>query len=117
AELSFLTVLQLRRISVRRMRYAVAAITIALTVVVILTRPSVAPPKSSLHGIPISMIANGKPEPRIGLFKPLPSWIPLPETGFVTGAGLYPPQQPFGPAAVVMVRYEEPAGEFAANYR
>jgi hypothetical protein len=86
-------------------------------VAVLLTRPSVAPPKSSVHGIPVSLLADGKPQPRIGLTTPLPNWIPLPEKGYVTGAALYPPQPPFGPAAVVMLRYEEGQGEFIVHYR
>ena len=80
-----------------------------------LTRGSM-PPMPPDHEIPVAEIA-GEPQPRIGLFKPLPSWIPLPEDGYVTGAALYPPQPPYGPAAVVMLRYEETQGAFVVNYR
>jgi hypothetical protein len=94
----------------------VVALAMALFVAAVLTRGSM-PSMPSPHGIPVSILANGKPHPGVGLVAPLPNWIPLPENGYVTGAALYPPQPPFGPACVVMVRYDEPQGEFIVNYR
>jgi hypothetical protein len=69
------------------------------------------------RGIPIEKITNGRVAPRVGLVAPLPKWIPLPEKGRVIGAGLYPPQPPWGAPAVVMLQIEEPAQSFLAAYR
>ena len=67
-------------------------------------------------GVPVAALAARKPLPQIGLVAPLPQWMPLPDRGIVLGAGLYPPQPPFGPAASMMIRLEESQGEFAAAY-
>lgn len=69
------------------------------------------------RGIPVEKIANGRVAPQVGLVAPLPSWIPLPEHGRVIGAGVYPPQPPWGAAAVVMLQIEQPADSFVAAYR
>jgi len=99
------------------MKYAaVVAFAVGLLVAVMLTRGSV-PKLPSSRGVPLALIADGKPHPGVGLVAPLPKWIPLPENGYVTGAALYPPQPPFGPACVVMLRYDEAQGEFIVNYR
>ncbi|HEY1638409.1 MAG TPA: hypothetical protein VGF62_07795, partial [Rhizomicrobium sp.] len=37
--------------------------------------------------------------------------------GRVIGAGTYPPQPPWGAAAVVMLQLEQPADDFLAAYR
>jgi hypothetical protein len=73
-------------------------------------------PKGIPHGIPIAVIAGGRVEPRIGLMAPLPRWMPLPDRGLVIGAGIYPPQPPFGAAAVVMLKLDESQEAFAASY-
>jgi hypothetical protein len=67
--------------------------------------------------IPINRIADGKVAPQVGLVTPLPTWIPLPLKGRVIGAGTYPPQPPWGAAAVVMLQLEQPANDFLAAYR
>src|SRR5689334_25124589 len=92
-----------------------AGIAIALLVLWRAIAPASVPPAPS--GIPIEKIANGRTAPQVGLIAPLPKWIPLPEKGRVIGAGLYPPQPPWGAAAVVMLQIQEPAGSFLAGYR
>jgi diphthamide synthase (EF-2-diphthine--ammonia ligase) len=94
---------------------AVIGIVLAYVAIVLLqgrAMPLPAPPK----GVPIAAIANGKTEPRIGLVSPLPEWIPLPESGTVTGAGVYRPQPPWGAASVVMLKMDRPAAAFVAAY-
>jgi hypothetical protein len=99
------------------MRYAVVALFVVLFAAAVIVARGAMPPMPPAYAVPVATIANGKPEPRVGLLSPLPKWIPLPESGYVTGAGLYPPQPPFGPAAVVMLRYDETAAEFIVHYR
>jgi hypothetical protein len=69
-----------------------------------------------VKGVPIASIANGKTLPRIGLVSPLPEWIPLPDNGEAVGAGVYPPQPPYGAAAVVMLKLDRSAAAFVAAY-
>lgn len=93
----------------------VAGIVVALLVLWRVAVPAAVPPM--VRGIPIEKIANGRSAPQIGLIAPLPTWIPLPKRGRAIGAGLYPPQPPWGAAAVVMLRIEEPADVFVSAYR
>jgi hypothetical protein len=94
---------------------AVIGVVLAYVAVVLLqgrTTRLPAPPK----GVPVSSIANGKTQASIGLVSPLPEWIPLPDSGTVTGAGVYRPQPPYGAAAVVMLKMDRPAAAFVAAY-
>ena len=77
--------------------------------------PTTMPTK--VNTVSIDKIANGKIAPQIGMITPLPTWIPLPLKGRVIGAGTYPPQPPWGAAAVVMLQLEQPADAFLAAYR
>jgi len=67
-------------------------------------------------GIPVAELDPASPHPEIGLIAPLPSWIPLPDSGNVISAGVYPPQPPYGAAAVVMVSTDLSSKDFAAGY-
>lgn len=67
-------------------------------------------------GIPIAALA-GRAAPQIGLIAPVPDWMPLPDNGRATGAALFPPQPPFGPGAVVMVKLDGSEAAFVASYR
>lgn len=99
-----------------RLVFAIAGgIVLALLMLWRVAVPAVVAPIS--RGIPIEQIANGGRAPQIGLIAPLPRWIPLPNKGRVIAAGLYPPQPPWGAAAVVMLLIEEPADSFLASYR
>jgi hypothetical protein len=93
----------------------VAGIVVAMLVLWRVAAPASVPPIS--RGISVEKIGNGRIAPEIGLAAPLPTWIPLPRKGRVIGAGLYPPQPPWGAAAVVMLQIEEPANSFVAAYR
>jgi len=99
------------------MRYRGAALLLLLLFVAadIATRGSV-PPLPPYHEIPVAEV-GGKALPHIGLVAPLPNWLPLPESGYVTGAERFPPQPPYGPGAVVVLRYDETQAQFVANYR
>jgi hypothetical protein len=68
-------------------------------------------------GVPIAKIAAGRVLPQVGLTTPLPGWIPLPEKGFVLGAGQYRPRPPFGAAASVMLKLDESQQSFVVSYR
>jgi hypothetical protein len=70
-----------------------------------------------LVSVPVAVIAAGKPAPQIGLTRPFPAWAPLPPRGRVIGAGLYPPQPPYGPAAVAMILLDDSFDDFTAAYR
>jgi hypothetical protein len=68
-------------------------------------------------GVPIERIASGEINPVIGLGAPFPSWAPLPERGWVTGAEVLRPQPPWGASAVIMMRIDESYDAFTAGYR
>lgn len=68
-------------------------------------------------GLPIAAIADGKTAPQIGLVAPLPAWLPLPEKGTVFGAGVYPPQPPYGSAATIALKFDGTGDAFIAAYR
>jgi hypothetical protein len=74
------------------------------------------PLPAPIKGVPIASIANGETLPHIGLVTPLPDWIPLPESGTVIGAGVYPRRPPYGAAAVVMLKLDMSADAFVAAY-
>lgn len=74
------------------------------------------PPMSPYREIPVAQVL-GKPLPYIGLAAPLPNWIPLPQTAYVSGAELFPPHLPYGPGAVIVLRYDETQAQFVVNYR
>lgn len=71
------------------------------------------------EGMPVETLAatRDRPQPKLRLAQPLPAWIPLPETGFVVTAGLYPPQPPYGAAATVTLKTDLAAEAFVAAYR
>ena len=73
-------------------------------------------PRPTLRSVPIETIAAGRPAPEIGLIAPFPAWAPLPPRGRVIGAALYPPQPPYGPAAVAMVAIDDSFDGFAEAY-
>ena len=98
------------------MRYLGAAILFALLAAAALVARGTTPPLPPYREIPVAQI-RGKPVPQIGLVAPLPNWMPLPERGYVSGAELFPPQPPYGPAAVVMLRYDETQAQFVVDYR
>ena len=54
--------------------------------------------------------------PEVYLITPLPSWIPLPDSGTAIAAAVYPPQPPYGMAAVVTLAIEESVADYAAAY-
>ena len=93
----------------------IAVVAIAMLVLWRAAAPANVPPKP--RGVPIEKIANGRIAPEVGLIAALPTWIPLPGKGRVIGVGLYPPQPPWGAAAVVMLQIAEPADSFVAAYR
>ena len=100
------------------MRYRGAALLLLLLIVVtamIATRGYTSP-MPPYHEIPIDQV-TGKPLPHIGLGAPLPNWIPLPERGYVSGAELFAPHLPYGPGAVIVLRYDETQAQFVVNYR
>jgi len=83
-------------------------------------RPSSLPegiPRGIPKGVPIAAIKDGKLAPSIGLVRPLPGWLPLPDEGRVIGAGTYPPQPPYGVAAVVMLKLSDSDEAFVAAYK
>jgi hypothetical protein len=99
-----------------KLPFAIAAL--AVVAMLVLWRAAMPAPMPPMpRGIPVEKIANGRIAPQVGLVAPLPNWIPLPERGRVVGASLYPPQLPWGAAAVVMLQIEQPADLFVAAYR
>jgi hypothetical protein len=72
--------------------------------------------RPALRSVPIDAIAHGQPAPQIGLTGPFPDWAPLPPRGRVIGAALYPPQPPYGAAAVAMVVIDDSFDAFTAAY-
>ena len=98
------------------MRYTALAVLFVLLVGAAIVARGTVPPIPSYHEIPVAQI-SGKALPHIGLVAPLPKWIPLPEKGYVSGVELFAPRPPWGPAAVVMLRYDETQAEFVVNYR
>lgn len=75
------------------------------------------PMPAKWNTVAIDKIAGGKIAPQIRMIRPLPAWVPLPIKGRVIGAGTYPPQPPWGAAAVVMLQLDQPADAFVAAYR
>lgn len=71
------------------------------------------------EGMPVETLAatRDQPQPKLRLTRPLPAWIPLPDTGYVVTAGLYPPQPPYGAAATLTLKTDLTAETFAAAYR
>lgn len=98
------------------MRYAVVAIFVVLFLAAAILARGTMPPMPPEREYPIATITK-KPLPQIGLAVPLPNWIPLPESGFVTGVELFPPHLPYGGGAVIVLRYAETQGQFVVDYR
>jgi len=97
----------------------IAAAAALVALVLLFGRSAILPdgiPKGIPEGIPIAKLTDGMPHPEVGLIVPLPGWIPLPGSGRVIGAGTYPPQPPWGAAAVVMVVIDGAAADFVAAY-
>jgi hypothetical protein len=91
---------------------------VAVVIVVTLTLSRVRPARTpEPRGVPVADLARGEPMPRIGLIGPFPSWAPLPNEGLVTGAELFRPQPPYGPAAVAMISIGSSFNTFEAAYR
>lgn len=86
-----------------------------LAVVVVLSHRRILP--SHVAGVPVARLAAGFSAPALGLRRPLPAWLPLPETGWVIAAGAYPPQPPFGASATILLRLEQSSDGFVASYR
>lgn len=68
-------------------------------------------------GFPIAALFDGKTRSLVGLSVPLPNGMPLPESGRVVGAEVYPPQPPYGASASIMVRFDQSAERFISSYR
>ena len=97
----------------------IAAAAALVALMFLFGRPSILTdgiPKGIPEGIPIAKLTDGMPHPEVGLIVPLPGRIPLPDSGRVIGAGTYPPQPPWGAAAVVMVVIDGAAADFVAAY-
>ena len=98
----------------RRMRAWFALIAAAVLVVLVTTSGTIGTVMAK--GIPIKELGDGKPHPEILLIEPLPGWIRLPDSGSAISAGVYPPQPPYGAAAVIMVMTDDFSADFAADY-
>ena len=102
------------------MKAVYGIVALVLVMAVVLWR--VASPHSEVKpplrkSVPVAAIENGKTQPRVGLVKPLPGWVPLPDKGMVIGAGVYPAQRPYGASAVVMLQLDGSEEAFTASYR
>ena len=71
------------------------------------------------EGISVETLAASRdqPQPKLRLVRLLPAWIPLPDSGYVVTAGVYPPQPPYGAAATLTLKTDLTAEAFAAAYR
>src|ERR1043165_7433670 len=98
------------------MRLILLALAIVALALVYFAGGSPAPLALPRATLPVATLGNGLPRPEVGLLGPLPDWIPLPETGRVFSAGLYPPQPPYGPAAVIMLEIDVSAEAFVPAY-
>jgi hypothetical protein len=87
---------------------------VLLTALVVLHRTV---PPGLPAGVPVEAIEGGRIAPSIGLVLPLPKGFPLPGKGHVIGAGVYPPQPPFGASASMMMRLDEPPVNFISSCR
>jgi hypothetical protein len=99
------------------MRWGLILVTLTAIAAIAWSHIAILPFPPMPKGVPIDRIANGRILPQVGLTGPLPEWIPLPEKGLVLGAGLYPPQPPYGAAASMMLKLSESQSTFVGSYR
>jgi hypothetical protein len=100
----------------RSMRIVFAVLAAVGLLALVLSSGRVAP-KLAISGISVTTLTDREPRPEVGLVGPLPAWIPLPESGSVISAGLYPPQPPFGAAATVTLEIDNSAEAFLTAYQ